>query len=85
LASGIEHEFEMMKERIRSTHIHDNDGREDQHLFPNEGAIDWGKTMSLLRSRPGQYPLLLELRERPDREHPIKQAREAMDGLIDHT
>ena len=36
IGAGIEHEFEIMKPRIRSLHVHDNDGKEDQHLFPDE-------------------------------------------------
>jgi sugar phosphate isomerase/epimerase len=84
LGPGIEDEFEVMKERIRSTHLHDNDGKEDQHLFPGEGSIDWPKAMQLLGSRPEQYPLLLELREPPAREHIIEEARRAMDELAKH-
>ncbi len=84
IAHGIEAEFEVMKERIRSTHIHDNNGKEDQHLFPTEGSIDWPKAMRLLGSRPDQYPLLLELREPAACEHPVEEARRAMDGLTEH-
>jgi sugar phosphate isomerase/epimerase len=81
LGHGVEAEFEVMKERIRSTHLHDNDGKQDQHLFPGEGSIDWSKAMRLLGSRPDQYPLLLELREPSGREHPIEEARRAADEL----
>lgn len=84
LGNGIEAEFEVMKERIRSTHLHDNDGHEDQHLFPGEGSIDWPKAMRLFGSLPDQYPLLLELREPPDREHPVEEAGRAMDELAKH-
>ena len=84
LLHGIDSEFEVMKERIRSTHIHDNDGQEDQHLFPGEGNIDWQKTIRLLASRPDQYPLLLELREPPNSDHPIEEAMHAMDELARH-
>ena len=66
---GISSAFETMKERIRSTHLHDNDGKADMHLFPffGDGAtVDWKSTMALLRSRAPQFPLLLELREMPD-------------------
>jgi sugar phosphate isomerase/epimerase len=84
LGPGIDAEFEVMKERIRSTHLHDNDGKEDQHLFPGQGSIDWPKAMQLLRSRPDQYPLLLELREPTAREHPVEEARRAMDELAKH-
>src|SRR5579863_5004604 len=57
LMEGVEHEFELMKERIRSLHVHDNNGKEDKHLFPlvaEGGTIDWRKAMELLRSRPDQ-------------------------------
>ncbi|MFL6353803.1 MAG: sugar phosphate isomerase/epimerase family protein [Bryobacteraceae bacterium] len=84
LGYGIEAEFEVMKERIRSTHIHDNNGQEDEHLFPGKGSIDWPNTMRLLGSRPDQYPLLLELREPLGREHPIEEARQAIDELAKH-
>src|SRR5262245_53163419 len=81
---GIEHEFDLMKDKIRSTHIHDNNGKEDTHLFPIPGAggtIEWKRTMELLRSRAQQYPLLLELRERPDHATPLAIVRQAFDHL----
>lgn len=76
---GVEAGFRLMEARLRSTHIHDNDGKSDQHLFPFEdgkGTIDWPKTMNLLRSRPGQYPLVLELRELPEVANPIDAAKD---------
>ena len=69
IGEGVEAAFNLMKERIRSTHIHDNDGKADSHLFPLIGAggsIDWNKTMDLLRTRADQYALLLELKEAPE-------------------
>jgi sugar phosphate isomerase/epimerase len=78
---GVAEAFEIMKERIRSTHIHDNDGKDDHHVFPFAGGIDWKQTMELLRSRPGQYPLLLELKERPDVPHPLETVREIFERL----
>jgi len=84
IAGNVENEFDIMKDRIRSTHIHDNDGKEDKHLFPflaNGGAVNWNKTMSLLRSRADQYPLLLELREVPEMEQPLHRANEVFDRL----
>src|SRR5437588_6406305 len=30
---GVEAAYGMLKDRIRSTHVHDNNGKEDQHLF----------------------------------------------------
>jgi len=84
LGEGVEAAFDVMKDRIRSTHIHDNDGKTDQHLFPllaEGGTIDWKKTMNLLRTRADQYPLLLELREVP--EFSLAAAAELFDRLED--
>jgi sugar phosphate isomerase/epimerase len=81
---GIEHEFNLMADKIRSTHIHDNDGKSDSHVFPfapEGGSIDWKKAMELLRSRPDQYPLVLELRERPDIPAPLETVREIFSRL----
>ena len=83
---GVEAEYDLMKERIRSTHVHDNDGEKDVHLFPflaEGGTVDWKQTMQLLRSRGDQYPLLLELRERPGDLHPLDSVKEVFDRLED--
>lgn len=84
IGGGIESEFAIMKERIRSTHVHDNDGESDKHLFPllaEGGTVDWNKTMALLGSRPGQFPLLLELREVNGMESPLDAVNEVFDRL----
>lgn len=81
MGNGIAAEFELMKERIRSTHIHDNDGHNDLHQFPGKGGIDWQHAMSLLRSRPDQYPLVLELKSVPNIEHPADDAKRAIEQL----
>ena len=86
LGEGIENAFGIMKNRIRSTHVHDNDGEKDSHLFPllaDGGTIDWRKTMSLLRSRGDQYPLLLELKEVPDMTNPLQMAQRVFERLED--
>jgi sugar phosphate isomerase/epimerase len=80
----VEGEFASMKTRIRSTHIHDNDGKEDKHLFPlvsEGGSIDWSETMRQLTSRPEQYPLLLELKEQPGMEHPLQAVQQVFERL----
>lgn len=77
MTGSIAAEFELMKDRIRSTHLHDNDGAEDSHLAPlvdEGGSIDWAETMELLRSRDGQYPLLLELKDAPGKKAPLGDA-----------
>jgi sugar phosphate isomerase/epimerase len=84
LGAGVVPEFDLMQERIRSTHVHDNDGKSDTHLFPlvsEGGTIDWKKTMELLRSRDGQYPLLLELKEVAEMTNPLDQVNRVFERL----
>jgi sugar phosphate isomerase/epimerase len=83
MGAGIEHEFNVMKSRIRSTHVHDNNGKDDSHLFPfaDGGTIDWQKSMPLLRSCDEKVALLLELREMPDLQHPIDETARVFEKL----
>jgi sugar phosphate isomerase/epimerase len=78
---GVECAFRTMKSRIRSTHVHDNNGIDDAHLFPFEGGVDWKAAMQALRSCDGQYPLLLELKEQPKVTHPLETVKEIFDKL----
>jgi sugar phosphate isomerase/epimerase len=84
LRGSVETEFLAMKARIRSTHVHDNDGKADSHLLPvvgPGGTIDWKNTMQLLRSGRDQFPLLLELKEPKDMPHPLGIVSEIFDRL----
>jgi sugar phosphate isomerase/epimerase len=81
---GVAAAFGILKDRIRSTHLHDNNGAEDSHLWPFHsagGTIDWSETMRLLRSLPGQYPLLLELRDYP--EFPLPQSLDIVQRIFE--
>lgn len=85
LGAGVQHEFDIMAGRIRSTHVHGNNGKEDSHLFPlAEGdTVAWPETMKLLRSRPGQYPLMLELRDPGTHSNPMDEAKRASEQLLE--
>jgi sugar phosphate isomerase/epimerase len=63
LMDGIPRSFEKLRDRIRSTHIHDNAGDRDSHLWPGEGTIDWNEAVALLRTAPQVPPLLLEIED----------------------
>jgi sugar phosphate isomerase/epimerase len=81
---GVEAAYNTMRDRIRSTHIHDNDGKEDKHLFPffsEGGTIEWKSAMNLLRQRPHQYPMLLELKEQPDIHNALELAAQIFEKL----
>lgn len=84
MQEGVAAAFDLMKNKIRSTHVHDNNRTEDVHLFPllhEGGTVDWKATMALLRSRENQYPLLLELKEKPDLANPLQAALEVFEKL----
>ena len=61
IVSSVPQAFEVLKDRVRSTHVHDNDKDHDAHLWPGEGSIDWKQTMELLRAAPHAPPVLLEI------------------------
>jgi sugar phosphate isomerase/epimerase len=84
MCEGVAAAFDLMKDKIRSTHVHDNNGKDDAHLFPlvhEGGTVDWKSTMALLRGREGQYPLLLELKEKADISSPLEVALEVFEKL----
>jgi sugar phosphate isomerase/epimerase len=61
LMSSVPQAFEVLKDRIWSTHVHDNNKDRDSHLWPGDGNIDWKETMELLRTASHAPPLLLEV------------------------
>jgi len=63
LGSGVGPAFQALKERIASTHVHDNHRVKDDHLLPFEGGIDWVETVRDFRQRDGQFPTLFELKD----------------------
>jgi sugar phosphate isomerase/epimerase len=80
---GVAAAFATMKSRIRSTHVHDNDGQADNHLWPffsEAGTVNWKDAMGLLRTLD-QAPLLLELREFP--EYPLPQSFDLVKEIFD--
>ena len=49
-----------MLPRAVTTHIHDNDGTEDQHKFPGLGVIDWHGFASAYRGSGTKASIMLE-------------------------
>ena len=62
IMGGVAQAFDLVKPLIRSTHVHDNAGMNDDHLWPGDGTINWEETMNLLRSAPQAPPLMLEIK-----------------------
>ncbi|HZP01497.1 MAG TPA: sugar phosphate isomerase/epimerase family protein [Terriglobia bacterium] len=62
MTSGVQAAFETLKDRIVSTHIHDNRREKDDHLMPFDGEIDWDQTIRDFRTMERRFPILFELR-----------------------
>lgn len=45
---------------LRTTHVHDNNGRQDVHLPPGHGTIDWDSWASALAQIGYEGPIMLE-------------------------
>ena len=55
--------LEVMKDHLAFIHLHDNDGKKDQHFVPGHGTIDWDRFVLKLDEIGYGGPLCLELRE----------------------
>jgi sugar phosphate isomerase/epimerase len=61
MMSSVHQAFGVLENRILSTHIHDNKGDRDAHLWPGQGTIDWNQTVQSLLAAPQAPAVLLEI------------------------
>jgi len=61
MMSTVHQAFGVLADRIRSTHVHDNQRDRDSHLWPGEGTIDWTQTIQSLATAPNAPAVLLEV------------------------
>jgi sugar phosphate isomerase/epimerase len=70
LTAGVRAETVAAGRLLRTTHVHDNDGRQDTHLPPGLGTIDWDDWVSALDLIGYEGPIMLEcirhLRRHPE-------------------
>ncbi|HEX3987321.1 MAG TPA: sugar phosphate isomerase/epimerase family protein [Acidobacteriaceae bacterium] len=50
-----------LRSYIRSSHLHDNKGDRDAHLWPGDGTIDWEETFGQLKAAPQAPAGVLEI------------------------
>jgi len=72
-----------LKTHIRSTHLHDNQGEKDEHLWPGDGTIQWPETMTELKSTAQLEAGVLEIHYALDdsAEAVVSKARETFARL----
>lgn len=76
MGEGIERSFEAMREHVVTTHVHDNHGGTDEHLFPYDGTIEWTAALQALSRGPGgqELPIVLEIKEKDAQVRPLERA-----------
>lgn len=81
IESGVAAGFKIMRERVVTTHIHDNHGEKDEHLLPGDGTIDWEEAFGLLAGAPAGLPIVLELKEQTAAMPGVEQVEVAFDRI----
>lgn len=61
LGDGVASALEELRDRLRSSHLHDNRGDKDAHLWPGDGAIPWDETLAGLIAAPHRPAGVLEI------------------------
>lgn len=61
LNEGVEGSLDELKPLIGSTHLHDNHGDKDEHLWPGEGKIEWAAAIEELQNAPLHPAAVLEI------------------------
>ena len=81
LTGGVVPDFEALRDLVVSTHIHDNRGDRDDHLFPFQGTIDWEAALRTFAAAKNDFPLQLELRDHGEFPNPLEKALETFERL----
>jgi sugar phosphate isomerase/epimerase len=81
MGGGVHEAFETLKDRVVSTHVHDNQKEKDDHLLPFDGGIDWERTIQDFRSLDGRFPILFELRDYGPEKSSLPHLRAVMDRM----
>jgi sugar phosphate isomerase/epimerase len=77
LMGDVADAVEAVAEHIVTTHIHDNHGREDEHLVPYRGSIDWDRALVTMQKIGYEGTYLMELAGGGDPASILEDARRA--------
>ena len=61
LGDGVATTISELRPLIRSSHVHDNNGNRDEHLWPGDGTIAWDEAIGELKSAPQTLAGVLEI------------------------
>ena len=69
-------------QRLFTLHLHDNDGKDDQHLLPGEGKINWASLMKELQENQFKGVYMMEIGNYKEPKEILSQAKKIGDGLF---
>jgi sugar phosphate isomerase/epimerase len=69
--------IETVAEHLVSTHVHDNHGRDDEHLVPYLGSIDWNLALATMQKIGYEGTYLMELADTGNPTAVLEEARRA--------
>ncbi len=71
-----------LRDRISTTHVHDNRGGGDDHLLPGEGRVDWRQVTAVLDDIGYAGPMILEAGPRELTPEELTEIRQKMEALL---
>jgi sugar phosphate isomerase/epimerase len=77
LAGDVPDAVELSAEHLITTHVHDNHGRDDEHLVPFLGSIPWNETLVTMQKIGYEGTYLLELANTGSPAGVLEEARRA--------
>lgn len=77
LGGDVVDAIETVAEHIAAVHAHDNRGRDDEHLVPFEGTIDWPAALTALQKIGYDAPVVMELVARGPSQDTLARASAA--------
>lgn len=77
LMGDVTDAVETAAEHVITTHVHDNRGRDDEHLVPYEGTIDWARALMAMQKIGYEGTYLMELAGARPAAAVLEDARQA--------
>jgi sugar phosphate isomerase/epimerase len=68
---------ETAAEHLIATHVHDNHGRDDEHLVPYCGSINWDTALVTMQKIGYEAAYMMELEESEGPARVLEEARRA--------
>jgi sugar phosphate isomerase/epimerase len=75
LAGDLDTVVHKLSGHLQTVHASDNRGREDDHLPPGDGTIDWERVLGQLDRAAYRGPLILEIAGQDDPEATLEAAQ----------